>query len=237
MTYARFASSLPDAERAKVLALPKSKVLELAQADPEVLQQLFDDDDKFDDLADLSVRGLRLKIRELQAKNADLAVERETAQTELEMVQTRLRELQDGRVKTGGTVPPDVQDFRLESAALAKKAELAIDDLERQFREQFNRASDDEWNTPLARHLYGSVALVIHRAAALASQLEKSFGIEAVSGGHTSIDYLSPPEVLQCAREFKELTAEHEHEKTLRAWEREMDRPKGRGRPKTKPAK
>lgn len=63
MTYAKFAAGLSDGDRDRVLALHKTKVLELAKADPEVLQDLFEDDAKFDELTALSVRDLRRAAR------------------------------------------------------------------------------------------------------------------------------------------------------------------------------
>lgn len=49
------------------------------------------------------------------------------------------------------------------------------------------------------------------------------------------LSYLTPAEVEHAAKRYADLTALHEHEKALRAWEREQERPRGKGRPSAKP--
>lgn len=117
MTYAKFAAGLSDGDRDRVLALHKTKVLELAKADPEVLQDLFEDDAKFDELTALSVRDLRVALRDANAKKTDLATRNEALERERDRLQEELRVLREGRVKTGGDVPAVVQDSRVDVTA------------------------------------------------------------------------------------------------------------------------
>lgn len=238
ITYAQFAGSLPEAERDKVLALPKSKVLELAKADPEVLQDLFEDDAKFDELTALSVRDLRVALRDANAKRTDLSTRNETLERERDRLQEELRVLREGRVRTGGDVPAVVQDIRLECAALHKKALMAVEDVGRLGREFFvNGLPDDsEWNVPVVRHLYGSLASLHAVIGGQLADLHKSFG-PRVGGESSVLDTFSPEEATRCALEYRALIQEHDHEAKAREWEREMDRPRKAGRPRTAPKK
>ncbi|WP_244260546.1 hypothetical protein [Burkholderia vietnamiensis] len=236
MTYAKFAASLSPADRDRVIELPKTKVLELAKADPEVLQDLFEDDAKFDELTALSVRDLRVALRDANAKRTDLATRNEKLERERDRLQEELRVLREGRVKTGGDVPVVVQDIRLECAALHKKALMAVEDIGRLGREFMTNGlpEDSEWNTPVARHLYGSLTALHAVIGGQIADMHRSFG-ELLSGEASVLDTLSPDEVTRCALEYRALIQEHDHEAKAREWEREMDRPRKAGRPKKRP--
>ncbi|WP_353191983.1 hypothetical protein [Pandoraea pnomenusa] len=238
MTYARFAASLSPDDRDRVIEMPKSKVLELAKADPEVLQDLFEDDAKFDELTALSVRDLRVALRDANAKRTDLSTRNETLERERDRLQEELRVLREGRVRTGGDVPAVVQDIRLECAALHKKALMAVEDVGRLGREFFvNGLPDDsEWNVPVVRHLYGSLASLHAVIGGQLADLHKSFG-PRVGGESSVLDTFSPEEATRCALEYRALIQEHDHEAKAREWEREMDRPRKAGRPRTAPKK
>ncbi|VVE55661.1 hypothetical protein PIN31009_04987 [Pandoraea iniqua] len=238
MTYARFAASLSPQDRDRVIEMPKTKVLELAKADPEVLQDLFEDDAKFDELTALSVRDLRIALRDANAKRTDLSTRNETLERERDRLQEDLRVLREGRVRTGGDVPAVVQDIRLECAALHKKALMAVEDVGRLGREFFvNGLPDDsEWNVPVVRHLYGSLASLHAVIGGQLADLRKSFG-PRVGGESSVLDTFSPEEATRCALEYRALIQEHDHEAKAREWEREMDRPRKAGRPRTAPKK
>lgn len=238
MTYAKFAAGLSDGDRDRVLALHKTKVLELAKADPEVLQDLFEDDAKFDELTALSVRDLRVALRDANAKKTDLATRNEALERERDRLQEELRVLREGRVKTGGDVPAVVQDIRLECAALHKKALLAVEDIGRLGGEFLANGlpDDSEWHTPAIRHLYGSLTSLHAIIGGQIADLHRGFG--ALMDGETSVlDTFSPDEATRCALEYRALILEHEHEAKAREWGREMERPRGPGRPRKAPTK
>lgn len=238
MTYARFAASLSPADRDRVIELPKTKVLELAKADPEVLQDLFEDDAKFDELTALSVRDLRVALRDANAKRTDLSTRNEKLERERDRLQEELRVLREGRVKTGGDVPAVVQDIRLECAALHKKALMAVEDIGRLGREFLTNGlpEDSEWNTPVVRHLHGSLTALHAVIGGQIADMHRSFG--ALLNGESSVlDTFSPDEATRCALEYRALIQEHDHEAKAREWEREMDRPRKAGRPRNAPTK
>ncbi|ARL92376.1 hypothetical protein [Burkholderia pseudomallei] len=237
MTYARFAASLSPEDRDRVIELPKTKVLELAKADPEVLQDLFEDDAKFGELTALSVRDLRVALRDANAKRTDLSTRNEKLERERDRLQEELRVLREGRVKTGGDVPVVVQDIRLECAALHKKALMAVEDIGRLGREFLANGlpDDSEWNTPVIRHLYGSLAALHAVIGGQITDMHRSFGA-LLNGEPSVLDTFSPDEATRCALEYRALIQEHDHEAKAREWEREMDRPR-RGRPRNAPTK
>ncbi|MCO8324251.1 hypothetical protein ABEG10_07095 [Burkholderia cenocepacia] len=237
MTYARFAASLSPEDRDRVIELPKTKVLELAKADPEVLQDLFEDDAKFGELTALSVRDLRVALRDANAKRTDLSTRNEKLERERDRLQEELRVLREGRVKTGGDVPVVVQDIRLECAALHKKALMAVEDIGRLGREFLTNGlpDDSEWNTPVIRHLYGSLTALHAVIGGQIADMHLSFGA-LLNGEQSVLDTFSPDEATRCALEYRALIQEHGHEAKAREWEREMERPR-RGRPRTAPTK
>ncbi|MGK8199539.1 hypothetical protein [Burkholderia cepacia] len=237
MTYAKFAAGLAESDRDRILALPKTKVLELAKADPEVLQDLFEDNAKFGELTTLSVRDLRVALRDANAKRTDLSTRNEKLERERDRLQEELRVLREGRVKTGGDVPVVVQDIRLECAALHKKALMAVEDIGRLGREFLTNGlpDDSEWNTPVIRHLYGSLTALHAVIGGQIADMHRSFGA-LLNGEQSVLDTFSPDEATRCALEYRALIQEHDHEAKAREWEREMERPR-RGRPRTAPTK
>ncbi|MDF9428251.1 hypothetical protein EM868_00340 [Cupriavidus gilardii] len=208
----------------------------LAKADPGVLEDLFADDEAFSDIASLSVRDLRQRIRTLEAAKTDLATKTETLERERDRLREDLRVAREGRVKTGGAVPILVQDIRLECAALHKKALISVEDIGRLASEHLaNGLSENaEWNVPVARHVHAALASLYATVGGLMAQMEQTYGPE-LAGDATVLDTFSPEEATRCALEYRALIAEHEHEKKAREWEREMERPRGVGRPKKRP--
>lgn len=245
MRMAKFATALPEAERAKLLQLPKTKVLALASADPEVIQDLLENGT--DDLADLSVRDLRQHIRRLQAQAADAAVQRDTVAAERDGLarQLRKRRLDD---EDHAGVPRVVADARAEAAALVKKAELAISDLYPLGVEVTGLSGHEQagvWVAPTLRlALSGAVALRLQLDGLIGSYaqaLEGALGggagqvTQALAQPAEALAALSDDEVKAVAEEWQHLVALHRHEAALRVHERDQTRPKGKGRPKQAP--
>lgn len=232
--YTEFILSLPVVERNKMLTLPKSHVLALASADPEVVQDLLDSDDK--ELAALSVRQLRETIKSLDRKKTDMTTQMEAMELENQRLTALVKELRENRVKTAGNVPIIVQDFRLEAAALHKQAELALNGLAELCRQfDVNEELDGEWSPAVRRHLVGALmSLYGQISGALATYSAEDGEFSALS---SVLDLMGEEEIVRCAQEYKTLTEEHRHEEALRSWEREMSRPQGKGRPKAKPVK
>lgn len=231
MRGAALVARLSSDERDRVLTMHKSKVVLLANASSAVVEAVLDDDEINVDL--LSVRALRDRIRDLEAATTDLTVQRDTAEAEAEglrkQVKRGLPDRQDG-------VPLVVADLRAEIMVLGKKASLALDGfhaLASDLQALVGTDAAHEWADATLR-------LAVAQLSALAVQLNGELRYYATARpgeDMTPVDhsYLTKKEVVEAAQAFATLTQVHDYERALREWEREQQRPKGKGRPKAKP--
>lgn len=237
MRQAKFVTSLPDEFRAEMLALPKTKLLALASADPEVIEQMLEDGD-FSDLNDLTTRGLRLRIRELEAGTTDLAVERDTALADLKAVEKKLK--RSARDEDDYGVPVVVADMRAEMAALIKKAELAVTSLHPVGVEIVNLRGHDEaseWVEPSLRLGLSGLLAVRELVDGSIKSFSQGMGeqVKRLQSGPDALAFLDATEVKAVADEWARLTATHQHEAALREHERAQAKPRGKGRPAKAP--
>lgn len=237
MRMAKFTTSLPEAQRAEMLALPKSKVLALASADPEVIEQMLEDGD-VSDLDDMSVRGLRQRIRELEATTTDLAVQRDKADADLKALEKKQRRAE--RDAEDHFVPLVVADARAELAALIKKAELAITSLHPigvEIVGLVSHAEAAEWVKPSLRLGLSGLLAVRELVDGSIKSFVEAMGEDAKRLAHQPdvLAFLDASEVKGVADDWGRLTAVHQHEAALRQHERAQARPKGKGRPTKAP--
>lgn len=234
MRSAKFVTRLPEAQRAEMLNLPKSKVLLLASADPAVIEDLLENDDD-GDLATLSVRDLRVRIRELEASNTDLSVKADTAEAErdgaLKKLQRRQRDAEDS-----DGVPVVVADIRLEIAALLKKAELAVTSLHPVTVEAYGLRGNDQshdWSDPTLRLALSGLLALRELVDGGLKGLADALGDKAkrLASHPEALSFLDELEVKAVAAEYANLVALHSHEEALRKHERDQAKPKGKGRP------
>jgi hypothetical protein len=230
MSMAKYAAALPSDQRTEMLALPKTKAMLLAQADPEVIADLFAGEET--DITALSVRELKNQIRELTAAKTQSAVERQKTEQENVLLQKRLTAATAARADVTDIVPAHVSDIRLECAALYKKAELSIDGLARLTAEV--HLLDGEWALSVARSNFAALQGLIGAARGAAAELHRAYGAD-LDGDNSTLERLTQKELFKCATEYKDLIATHEHEAALRAHERDVAKPKGKGRPKAAP--
>ena len=231
MSMAKYAANLPADERDEMLALPKTKVMLLAQADPEVVADLFGDEDV--DIKALSVRELKQQIRQLKADKAQSTVELRKAEAQVEKLENQIDQIQHAHAPLiGGVIPPHVSDLRLELAALTKQAELSIDSMGRTLDEI--HLLDGEWSLSSARFLFAALQSLHTQSAGILAQLHREYGA-ALNGETHTLVRLTQEEIFKCAVSFSELIAQHEHAAALREHERDAEKPKGRGRPKAAP--
>lgn len=237
MRTAKFISAVPEAQRIEILTLPKSKVLALASADPAVIEQMLEDGD-VSDLDDMSVRGLRLRIRELEAGTTDLAVERDTALADLKAAEKKLK--RSVRDEDDYGVPVVVADIRAEMAALIKKAELAITSLHPVGVEIVNLSSHDEageWIKPSLRLGLSGLLAVRELIDGSIKSFTQAMGEHAgrLKSEPDALAFLDAHEIKTVAEEWARLTATHQHEAALREHERAQAKPRGKGRPAKAP--
>ena len=237
MQAAKFISTVPEAQRAELLTLPKSKVLILASADPAVIEQMLEDGD-VSDLDDMSVRGLRLRIRELQAGTTNLAVERDTALADLKASEKKLKRSQ--RDEEDAYIPAIVADMRAEMAALIKKAELAVTSLHPVGVEIVNLRGHDEaseWVEPSLRLGLSGLLAVRELIDGSIKSFTEAMGESAkrLQSQPDVLAFLDSSEVKTIAEEWAHLTAVHQHEAALREHERTQAKPRSKGRPAKAP--
>lgn len=237
ISMARFASAVPDDQRAQLLALPKTKVLALAAAEPTVIEALVEDGD-IGELGGLSVRDLRARIKELEAKTTDLAVERDTAQAKAEKAEKKLA----GRsqAQRDDAVPVVIADLRHELGELKAKAELALRDFQPLGVELVTLRGNQEaweWVAQTARIALAGLVAIKLQAEGVIAQYMDAFGLDKRDMREApDVTYgLTPTELVEHARQWDALMQTHAYEAALREWDRGQKKPKGKGRPEAKP--
>lgn len=215
---------LPDDERTKLIEVAKD-------GDKEALL----------DLAEMLIEKhtkekseLVGQVEQLKVGKTQAGVQVQKAEAEAKNYQKQLAEAAKTRADISDIVPPHVSDIRLEVAALHKKAELSIDGIAHQINEV--GFLEGEWSVSAARSTFAALQSLIAQARGAAAQLHRAYGAE-LDGDNSTLERLTQKELFKCATEFKELIGEHEHEAALREYERDLNKPKGKGRPKAAPVK
>lgn len=238
MQYAQFVLSRPEDERRRLLETPSSKVLALASADPEVIEDLLKGGDD-SDLSTLSVRELRQRIRELEAQTADAAVERDTAIAERDGLAKKLKKRVRDAEDHEGT-PVVVADIRAELAALIKKGELSVDSMHPVLVELVGFSGHEmigEWVKPSIRLvLSGLVALRLQIDGVIKSCVNAvGDKVDFLLSQPEGLAFLDENEITAVAEEWPRLVATHQHEAALREHERKQAKPRSKGRPEAAP--
>ena len=228
MRMAKVLTLAPAAQRATMLEMPKHKVLALASADPVVLEALMEDGaDKIDAL---SVRELKAEIKSMKKALVDVQVQRDTAEAELVTARRKLH----GREQRTDMVPNIVADTRQEIGAQAKKAELAIQSFGELLSELSSKSGvQGDWFDATARQGVAALAALRYQLDAMLSAYTETLGDPDPMP--TSLSYMTQQERVELHEKWRGLTAMHEYEKSMRAWERAQSRPKTAGRPMAKP--
>ncbi|MES1977530.1 MAG: hypothetical protein V4451_05805 [Pseudomonadota bacterium] len=238
ISYTNFLLSRSEDERERLLEMPKSKVLALASADSAVIDDLLAEGED-GDLATLSVRELRNRIKELEANNTDLSVQVGKTEAErdgaLKKLKRRQRDEEDGE-----GVPVVVADIRLEIAALVKKAELSVQSMHPVAVEAYNLRGDEkahDWADPTLRFALAGLVALREQIDGGIKGLTDALGDKAkrLAGQPDALAFLDESEIKAVAGEWATLTATHTHEEALRKHERDQAKPKGRGRPAAAP--
>jgi hypothetical protein len=227
MTYAHYILQQSPSDRDRLIGMAPGKVLVLAGADPEVIEALAESGENFDAL---SVRALQERIRDLEASVADRDVQLETAQAEATAAKKAAKK------DRSGEVPIAIFDIRAEAVAQVERSRLAVDEVMALGRDLVNLVDVEgleAWVDPTVRlAITGLLGLQV-QIDGVVRQLVRGFDLDGVKPGPMS--YLTPSEVEEAAKRFADLVALHQHEKALREWERQQERPRGKGRPAAKP--
>ncbi len=226
MRYAQFTACLPSKDRAKVLELPKKRVLALASTEPQVIEAALNDDELFHDLSTMDYQSMRKKLRQLESRTTDLEVELDTERAKSGELRNKLNQRFDT-----GPYPDFVLAARHEAAAQTGSALLNVDDLQRIFTELSTVVTTDQASHNIAlRSLYTHVNALSARCYQLVNDIRATCP-DAL--GEVTADLLYSDDELAAAIADRDLMMrEHEQEKQIRENEREAAKPKGRGRPK-----
>lgn len=137
-----------------------------------------------------------------------------------------------------GVMPVVIRDMRAEIAALLKKAELSVESLVPIETELagLRWSAVDAWVNPSGQLLMaGLVALRLQMDGAIERIAEKlEMTVQALKEPDAMAG-LDKFEVVEIAGVYRGLIRAHEYEAAMRQYERDQERPKGKGRPKAAP--
>lgn len=227
---AEYLGALPEAEARRMLKVPYTKVLALASADPEVVQELLDEG-ALDGDQPLSVRDLRARLDKAGSDRDRLARELEIAQLHAQSMQRQL----DRRANADG--PPEfVAVVRMEGAALTEAMAISLDELDAVLTTYITgTASPDPDHAVLAAGaVYHALGGIMARCVRTMESLRERYAI-GVDGD--SVIYALPDDELEAlSRRRDDVLRRVQSERDNREWQRQAAKPRGRGRPAMTPA-
>lgn len=216
---ADFVSELPAAQRKRVIELPKTKVLLLASADQQAMNEILSDPESMDEISIMTRYELRDYVRSLETKNVNL-----NQQLEIE----RVKQKQLVTQRKNNLYPDFVEMARHESTALAEKAMLCADDLARLRHELDEINNLPTHDAGFVRYLQIAQSALFHnlRAAAarfnaLLNELQSEFD-ETVTGPADPVSYFTDDDVRLAIAERNLLVSDHKHEAVIRQDERNL---------------
>lgn len=233
MRRAKFMTAQPEAVRVDLLSMAPTKLLLLASADSEVIEGLLEDGEDVQDLNALSFRELRAQLRTAKAKAADAEIRAETAERKAEAEKKAAAKALKGR--EAGQKPFVIDDIQAEALAFARRAELAMEGLERQIDDSAALPAElMEWQAAAHKTVIAAVAAVGVRARSLFERLD-NLRFDLADMGSLGTAPLSDKALIKAAEQHARIARIEEYEAALRKWKREQDRPRAKGRPTAKP--
>jgi len=226
MQIAQLLHSLSNQNAKLAAKMPQRKLTVLASATPEIVNDLLNSNEITEDMSREELR----EIIDLNKKVATLSQRLDTAEISNTDLKKRLKNKQ-----RSSPYPEFVATTRHESTALMDKASLCFDDTEKLYQqlEDLGRKGDAEhkrnWNIA-ASSLYHNLRSTIAKAEKFLTELDSSLPKD-VRGPASPSYYFNETEVLEVIQERELLLEQHQHESIMRKTERDIKKPKGRGRP------
>lgn len=227
---AEFVSALPPAEAKRMLRAPYTKVLQLAQADPEVVEDLVESGE-LDDLTNLSVRQLRLKIKKLESVQQESTRKLQTLELEKRDLQLRVNN------RHAHAFPPHCAIPRAEAGVQTAQIDACLDSLESVAetwllgRADSNTKDYHHYRRLAAGTFYHCLRAEVARASALLTRIHEAFGDDITGAIDDNGGFLFTAEEVETFVRDRALILEmHKHEQKLRELARENSRPGKRGR-------
>lgn len=226
MQLADFIGQLPEAEAKKMSAIPYTKALALAQADPELVQELTDSGD-LDAITTLSVRELRTRLKKLESQNATLETKLEAKSASYEKLKGHLEHRHDHL-----QMPEFAAVTREESAALTEKMMACLSSIDELAKVNLFVERDEpdaeKFQIKAAATLYFTLLPIIAQGEDLLRELANVY--PDIANGVTFESQLSKPEAKHYLKARAAILEEHAKEAKNRDAERENAKPGKRGR-------
>ncbi|WAR43616.1 hypothetical protein [Methylomonas rapida] len=223
MACAKLYSRLEPEQRKQVFSLPKTKVMALAAADPEVVQDFLDDPGV--DLT-LNVRELRQRLRDVESIHKQTIGILQSDNTALKEENIRLK--QDSL--RAYHFEPQTHLVREECLAHQAECELALNSLRQLFDDCINDDNKVERDLRIEQ-AWVTIHVVAARAMDALAFL-RGYGLEgmpeAIGIQHRMLD----DEALRWLDDYEQLERKHLKAKANRQEKRDAEKPKGPGRPK-----
>ena len=226
MKFAANIQRLPEDQAEQLLSLQPSKAMALANTDPEVVEDLLNEEDG--DYADLSVRALRGKVKELERRKANV----DTRNTELAAENQELKAALVNKAKADH-LPGPCLIARHEAAALSQQIIQAVESLEDTFAQQVLSpalAEDPRVQAIAINSVYHAMAGAAARCYGFIDALQKGYSKQI--GGIDELLPFTEDEVESLVAARRLLVAEHQQDREARKAERAQTQPKKRGRPR-----
>lgn len=225
MTMASFLGALPEDEARKMALQPYTKVLALAKADPEVVGDLVESGE-IDDLAALSVRDLRERLRKAERNSAQLQTKLDTS----ENIRKTLARA-GAALQAEEDLPPFALTVRQEFMALTEQMSFALDNLQAVTDENLladvKHAEAHKYQPVAAGTAFFALQAIHARTNALLQQILKAYGKQI---GQLTLDHqLTVAEIKRFSEQRAMLLAQAETAAKARENDRENARPGKRG--------
>ncbi|MGI1671978.1 MAG: hypothetical protein K6L74_16870 [Neptuniibacter sp.] len=221
--------SLSDKDKKKLLDAKKSQLITLAKLPAENIAEI-SETGELDELLCLPVKKLAEKIRNLETKL-------ETKDLENDQLKDVINK------KRSGEYPDFVVVTRHESDALSQKALLCMDDMSRLMDDLIKLQNDEHLSGEFENYLnMSSTTMLIHlngmqaKLSQILHNAMHNLPPQLTSQQVNATMLYSEEEISHSVSEREMLIREHEQEKQIRANEREANKPRGRGRPRSKEA-
>lgn len=230
---AEFLERVPVTEAAKLVKAGYTKVLALAQADPEVIQDITESGET-DEVTALSVRDLRELLKQRGRKISQLETKLDTERARHHNAQRRLTHLH-----SVDDLPLFASVVREEAIALTDQAGFMVESLESVVREHLLKVTNGdetfEHFAPIAAGTtFKALDGLLAQLRGLQQQLQDRFG-EQITGSPTAAERLTAAELKIYQERREVLLKPLEIAAEQRAIDRENKTPGKRGR-KRKPA-
>lgn len=226
MQLAEFMAGLSEADARKLIAAPYTKVLAIAQADPEVVEELVETGE-LEHVATLSVRDLRTQLKKLEAKAVTLETKLEAKAAQYEKLQHHLQHRHDHL-----QMPAFAAAAREETAALTEKMLLCLNSLDELVDGSLIADRDevdaDKFQAKAAGTLYHALLPIVARGSELLERISKHH--KAAAAGLTFEHQLTKTEAKHYLKMRAALLEEHATEAKNRESLRENSREGKRGR-------